>query len=972
MTGSSAKARALAVAVVGLAVLQIPSVRPASAAEGVTHVTTASTRTVAWTDQNPRNPGDEAPAVRDALKDFRLTVSQTEDLLNQTVEVSWEGGVSTAGNFLQLMQCWSDGPTVQPRREQCAYGGLDREATNGTGSARTRALGADPRETTYRNDGDLSPVTVNGASVGATWAGSDEVVFGTSSSTAVCPEATTGYTVSMVPSRGTGLTAPLVLEGPTSTPPASLTRKVGKFTRTFPVVTAPVAFGKVAAGQGLERLPAGTYRVQLACNATTGIPVRSLFVSWVQVTAAGVWSPRSHEGGVFVPFDPLGDAADDAATDPYERNEILEYVKPRSTNEIWQAKGDPSGGGDVFMELLTDLEAPHLGCGRAVGGAARSCWLVAVPRWAGDPDGKSIYLPTAASPLSQTLWDRRVAVPLAFAPVASGCRIGSGLKQVLADDSALQALRSWQPVFCDEVATAASVLGPLPDFSIRAGFSQPNRMGVTGVPEEGLPATVVTAPVATSAVVIGFSLDRRIPYGAKDYALDGTRETTMNLTPRLLAKLLTQSYDSGAAPNGGKTTGFNSSVFSGGFSPTFTPARSFPQDNPRRLYDDPEFLALNPAIASWVAKGATLKPQDMADLLVAAGDTDAYHALWQYVVGDPEAQAFVSGTPDPYGMRVNPYYEDQVTADLSTFPQLDPTCADVIADREADSFPLLCQLNDHPRVEDDAKAAQAAVRGDTRRTNVVPVFFGPTVTSYGAESRQDQGERSVLVVTTSAVAQRYGLPTARLRNAEGNLVEAVAVNLAAARDQMLLRTDGVLVPQPDKVVGSGYPLTTMSYAQVDVAVTTQDQNDAFATILHHAATEGQVPGQAPGQLPPGYAPLTPELTTQTEAAAALLEDPSRLLNPPEQENPVVALADAPLPPGAPSPGGATPPGAIAADVPSPPRARPAAAAPRAAAQGAVTSSASTPVRWAIPGLLLGALLAGLAGRLLTTLQGPRP
>ena len=866
----------------GLAVTGVTLPGPAQAVEAVGASTSA--RTVAWAPRHPDDRADAAnPAAYKALKDLRVRVSQTEDLLNQTVEVSFAGlGETNAQSFLQLMQCWSDGPAVPPTREQCAYGGTDIEGAEGSAFLRTRQLGIDPRERTYRNDGGLSVVAVDGTVPTPTWTAQSELVLGTNQQR--CPAGTVGFSATLVPPRdavAAGLAPSLAVQGPTDTPTATLMRRENGVERTYGAVTSPFRLSQVAAAQRVQVLPLGQYRTQLSCTGAAGNEL-ARFVGYLEQTQSGtvrVWKPLFREGGVSVPFDPLGQTPDTAPTDPYARFEVLEYLKPRSTNEIAQVLRRPDGAGSTSMELLTDLEAQHLGCGRVDPDRVRSCWLVAVPRWGTEPDGSAQDLRGYYSPMSQTLWDRRVEVPLAFAPVAAGCKIGSGLKQILTHDSALNALRSWQPTFCGDSRTASSILGPLQDFSIRASLSRPNRLGVITTPPEGR-RTVVTAPIATSGVVVAFSVDRQIAFGREDFALNGTRATLMNLNARLLAKLLTQSYDMGAAPNGGRTTGFNSPFRSGSFRPTYTPARSFPAANPRTLYDDPEFRRLNPDFVRWLEQSAGLSPVNMADILVSANDTDAYQTLWRWILSDPAARGFLDGTPDGDGMLVNPYYKGQIDQGTSSFPLLDPTCVDDIEDPNADKAPLLCQINNHPRVEDDADAAQAAVRGDTKRVNVPPTQFtgaAGEVLGFRAGPRQQQGQMAMLVITTSSVAERFGLPTARLANADGEFVAADVTSMAKAREQMLVRSDGVLLAQPGAVRAGGYPLTTNSYAVVDVAATTQAQNNAFAAILDYAAADGQRSGSAIGQLPPGYAPLTEGLRARTRAAALLLRDPSSLL-----------------------------------------------------------------------------------------------
>jgi len=86
-----------------------------------------------------------------------VTVSQTEHLRNQVVEVSWAGGNPTPGtgkyseNFMQVMQCWGD--EAAPKRENCQFGGLFNE-TSGFGYTNMRTI---PRDG-FRVDAD-EPLT---------------------------------------------------------------------------------------------------------------------------------------------------------------------------------------------------------------------------------------------------------------------------------------------------------------------------------------------------------------------------------------------------------------------------------------------------------------------------------------------------------------------------------------------------------------------------------------------------------------------------------------------------------------------------------------------------------------------------------------------------------------------------------------------------------------------------------------------
>ncbi|MBO0823386.1 MAG: hypothetical protein J2P27_05945 [Actinobacteria bacterium] len=61
------------------------------------------------------------------LEKLQVTVSQTQDITQQGITVSWSGGtptstfITTQANFLQLMECYSDSPDG-PNPEQCEFG----------------------------------------------------------------------------------------------------------------------------------------------------------------------------------------------------------------------------------------------------------------------------------------------------------------------------------------------------------------------------------------------------------------------------------------------------------------------------------------------------------------------------------------------------------------------------------------------------------------------------------------------------------------------------------------------------------------------------------------------------------------------------------------------------------------------------------------------------------------------------------
>src|SRR6185312_8981901 len=76
-------------------------------------------------------PPDSAMTLpgKNEFANLQVTVSQTKNLINQVITVSWKGGVPTqpvtggfSTNFLQIMQCWGD-DSAGPDRTQCQFGG---------------------------------------------------------------------------------------------------------------------------------------------------------------------------------------------------------------------------------------------------------------------------------------------------------------------------------------------------------------------------------------------------------------------------------------------------------------------------------------------------------------------------------------------------------------------------------------------------------------------------------------------------------------------------------------------------------------------------------------------------------------------------------------------------------------------------------------------------------------------------------
>jgi hypothetical protein len=267
----------------------------------------------------------------------------------------------------------------------------------------------------------------------------------------------------------------------------------------------------------------------------------------------------------------------------------------------------------------------------------------------------------------------------------------------------------------------------------------------------------------------------------------------MKLTPRLVAKLLTQSYQ-------GAVVG----------SPDYL------KNNPAGLTVDPEFLALNPEYREFAA--AIRLP----DALVPLTSSDLTSLLWSWVKADPDASAFLAGAPDQFGMVINPNNKD-LTLPTSTFPRNDQSC--INPDPGNGVFGQLCTLDVHPFAIDMHDAGRAASRGDSLGRTLGPGPGGTTPVLQKVE-RQASGQRALIAVVDAATATRYGLPTASLRNSAGQFVAPTTASLLAGEAAMKpSAVPGVLTSDPLAADPAAYPLTALSYA-----VTTLSALDATVRL----------------------------------------------------------------------------------------------------------------------------------------------
>lgn len=594
--------------------------------------------------------------------------------------------------------------------------------------------------------------------------------------------------------------------------------------------------------------------------------------------------PATENQNVYAPFRPVNGG-------PAETDGTSQYYDSQSTNEVPYAPTRADGTGQLFFEIQTGMEAPGLGCGQTPAGEpgpfteGRSCWLVIVPRGDREVDGQPPTGDSAklqSSPLSTTNWAKRLVVPLHFEPVGLSCPIGSTERPTSGSETAAETVWRWQPVLCRQAGGIFSYTRTT-DSLARGRLIQ----GDPGLVYVGFPLakddqapgrTPVYAPLALSGLAISFVVE------SQSYSLtpadirqkDGQRIQEMNLTPRLVAKLLTQSYRYAVNPGD----------------------PDVPAGNPLDLTSDPEFLDLNPQFKTLYF------PSRIPDLLLPTGDSDAASLVWLWLQKDPEAAAFLRGEVGAkWHDAVNPaYLRDQLTLPMPNYPKPDSYCQAFPDDPT--NRPAWCNLDSHPYANSMLEAARSAARGDTLSKSVWDSTTTPGSLKKGAA--QAQGLRGVLALTTTAEAARYGLSTARLRNAKGEFVAPDNSSmLAMATSGTAAASSGVPVVLPEAQVSGGYPLTSITYAATVPSALDTESGKSYASLLRYAMGDGQSPGVAAGQLAEGYVPLPGAMRTRTLAAADSIESLAGKAEPTASPTPT----GAPAATGTPDPAATTAPAA---------------------------------------------------------------
>ncbi|MFT4264015.1 MAG: hypothetical protein QM572_11585, partial [Nocardioides sp.] len=691
--------------------------------------TTSSAVTVAWTDgRKALDPDYVDDTTLDAsdpnqplFKDLAVTVSQTADLTDQGLLVSWTGGKATsaggaASNYLQIMQCWASSDTG-PTPQQCQWG----------------------------------------------------------------------------------------------TPSSSVASQTGSYASTRDLMTGDEADPK-------QDLGADYLHGQFGNEATNTVPF---------------WSIE----------DP-GKTSLTWTNDQYN----LPPFNAAQSNEVTYARTGADGTGRAIVSLQSALSAPYLGCGDATYAAqGKSCWLVVVPRGEYNPNGRKAsehddslpqnYSYVAGSPLTASVWQDRIQVKLGFSAVGGNCKLGATEIPTSGSELARDAALSWKSSMCAKGLTFG--FSKVSDGQARSAITSSVSGGATldyvtepVDPDSVNGATLAYAPVTTSAIVVSYLIDKAYTSSSAnpDLGSNGTLVTDLRLTPRLVAKLLTQSYRADTPGDGA-----NSEVAS---------------TNPLSLRNDPEFLALNPNFAYFYN---TSGPDG---LIVPFGDSDAAKAVWSWLRSDSAARKFLAGKADPWGMTINPAYLDldlDTDTTLASFPKADPSQFQT-GDAPAPGYGTIDMRPYSSDYTDGAKRTVTATAGGKTFWDVTKV-----PAQYTGGAAQLPGSRFELAITTSQAASLYGLPVASLVDDVNDTGDGVSPTISAMTAQLAARVDsdvaGVTTMNALKSVEGGYPLTLQTYAVVNVCTASLSDLKAYASYLEYVGTSGQSSGQKLGELPLGYAPL---------------------------------------------------------------------------------------------------------------------
>lgn len=600
-----------------------------------------------------------------------------------------------------------------------------------------------------------------------------------------------------------------------------------------------------------------------------------------------------------VPFRAVQGVESSPATTPTggTNQGIGRFFDSSSSSEQPFVPFDARGLAQTNVVTQSAAAQPYLGCGDPAAAGER-CWLVLVPRGihsnnlrgdeatCGRPlttnrfGGSTLYQTGDIFAPECSLWADRIVIPLDFANPYSTCPAGSAERRIVGSEFLSEAMSSWQSSLCQGGGAAFALTtnsGNLARSQLVTGqtalaaVSQPVTAKTIGPTDPALLETsdFRYAPLTNTALTIGFLIDEK----------DGTSRRQIRLTPRLIAKMLTQSYWWDIP-----TITLNSAA-------SVTESRA--KLKWTNLFDDEEWKALgNPTNfagnvkASWEVIG----PQ---------GD-DAIRLLWRYVLSDADALAFLRGTPDPWGATINPYYlppadgnalgggYDLLSEAIDTFPKADrSTNVSVEVANNQYKGIVIDSTSYIPYAGSFAANAARIARADSQRAEEWDPNAAPGKwVSAGPQMPANRQGRIVLGPLTAAASSSYGLDNAELAlplrstttadtvasarefvaYSEASVVKAVAAQPPAA-------TDTIVETDPSTLPSGAYPLASTLYAAVDMNSTALNDSARtdYAALLDYSAASTYTGDR--GGLPKGYVALSEQQKSVSAAVATELRTP---------------------------------------------------------------------------------------------------
>ena len=500
---------------------------------------------------------------------------------------------------------------------------------------------------------------------------------------------------------------------------------------------------------------------------------------------------------------------------------------------------------------------------------------------------------------SASNWRNHIAVPITFAKTAASCAItgGSTPLNIYGSQTIVQAVQQWAPSFCGDPKRFPLQQTETPEVQAKnlllTGRTGGGYLGVQGIYQAGPPSQpftnpVVQAPTALTGWGIGYVVDNR----------QQKQVTSLRLNARLLAKALTMSYPA--------TVGIRNDWATASEWARYRPA----SHNPLNMAEDPEFKALNPELANL----NNVPTWSATTLYSLASETDVLSSLTAWIDADPEAHAWLSGKPDPWGMEVNPSYTG-IDLPVTSWPLLDKYISPVgaCAGQNEPILPLVAGQVSSPNLL--SFNLQYGISNSL--VNCVQVGETANDVRRTAEGPEDPGTRFILGVVSLADAARFGISVADLQTrstvtADAPFTDATGRTFAAADDAGMLAFARRM--KADDAVGTwtfpydalrtadgagAYPGTLLVSTDVPTAGLDGPTASKFAQLLRFVAGPGQVRGPSNGQLAAGYVPLTSSglgaFTAYTTTAAAAVSAQQAFVPAPTAPSAGPPATPAPLP-----------------------------------------------------------------------------